>query len=118
MLVRGDSTVVLTNAADGTPHVYLIDNVNKVIVKELSIEGIAPAEPNNAGFYSRLTDICFTADNQLVGMNSVQTQYGDGNVDPGFQRGTLRLFKWADFDSDPVEWVKQIKKYRFFRLSD
>ena len=115
MLVRGDSTVVLTNAADGTPHIYLINNIDKVIVKELSINGIAPAEPNNAGFYSRLTDICFTADDQLVGMNSVQTQYGDAQVDAGFTRGTLRLFKWSDLDSDPVEWVNTQSSANFYR---
>ena len=115
MLVRGDSTVVLTAAEDGTPHVYLIDNVNKVLIKELSIEGIAPAEPDNAGFYSRLNDICFTADNLLVGMNSVMTQYGDGQVDEGFTRGTLRLFKWADFDSNPVEWVNTQSSANFYR---
>ena len=115
MLVRGDTTVVLTNAEDGTPHLYLINNVDKVIVKELSIDGIAPAEPNNVGFYSRLTDICFTADNQLVGMNSVQTQYSSDYVDAGYQRGTLRLFKWADFDSDPVEWVTSMSSANFYR---
>ncbi len=105
MLVRGDSTVVLTNSADGTPHVYLINNIDKVIVKELSIVNVAPAEPNNAGFYSRLNDIAFTADGQLVGINCVQTQYGPDYVNSGFERGTLRLYKWADFDSDPIQWV-------------
>ena len=115
MLVRGDSTVVLTNAEDGTPHVYLINNVDKVIVKELSVNGIAEAEPNNAGFYSRLADICFTADNQLVGMNSVMTQYSNDYVDAGFARGTLRLFKWADFDSDPIEWVTSQSSANFYR---
>ena len=115
MLVRGDSTVVLTNAEDGTPHLYLINNVDKVIVKELSINGIADAEPNNAGFYSRLADICFTADNQLVGINSVQTQFGNDYVDAGFQRGTLRLFKWENFDSDPVEWVSTQSSANFYR---
>lgn len=115
MLVRGDSTVVLTNAADGTPHVYLINNIDKVIVKELSINGIADSEPNNAGFYSRLNDICFTADNQLVGINSVMTQYGDGQVDEGYTRGTLRLFKWADFDSDPIQWVTTQSSANFYR---
>ena len=114
MLVRGDTTVVLTNAEDGTPHLYLINNIDKVIVKELSIDGIAPAEPNNAGFYSRLKDICFTADNQLVGINSVQTQYGSGQVNPGFERGTLRLFKWADFDSNPTEWVTTLSSANFY----
>ena len=114
MLVRGDTTIVLTNAADGTPHLYLINNVDKVIVKELSINNVAPAEPNNAGFYSRLADICFTADNQLVGINSVQTQYGAGQVNEGYERGTLRLFKWADFDSDPIEWVTTQSSANFY----
>ena len=116
MLVRGENTVVLTNSADGTPHVYLIDNVNKVIVKELSINGIAESEPDNAGFYSRLADICFTADNQLVGMNSVMTQYSVAYVDKGFTRGTLRLFKWADFDSDPVEWITTQNSANFYHF--
>ena len=114
MLVRGDSTVVLTNAEDGTPHVYLINNIDKVLVKELSINGIAPAEPNNAGFYSRLNDIAFTADNQLVGINSVQTQYGAGQVNEGFERGVMRLFKWADYDSDPIEWVTTLSSANFY----
>ena len=114
MLVRGDSTVVLTNAADGTPHLYLINNIDKVIVKELSINGVAPVEPNNAGFYSRLTDIAFTADNQLVGINSVQTQFGAGQVNEGFERGTLRLYKWADFDSDPIQWVTTQSSANFY----
>ena len=114
MLVRGDSTVVLTNAEDGTPHVYLINNIDKAIVKELSIEGVAPVEPNNAGFYSRLNDIAFTADNQLVGINCVQTQYGASQVNEGFERGTLRLYKWADFDSDPIEWVTTQSSANFY----
>ena len=114
MLVRGDTTVVLTNAEDGTPHVYLINNIDKVIVKELSIEGVAPVEPNNAGFYSRLNDIAFTADDQLVGINCVQTQYGAGQVNEGYERGTLRLYKWADFDSDPIEWVTTQSSANFY----
>ena len=114
MLVRGDSTVVLTNAADGTPHVYLINNINKELVKELSINGIAPAEPNNAGYYSRLNDIAFTADGQLVGANCLQTQFSAAQVNEGFERGTLRLFKWADFDSDPVEWVTTQSSANFY----
>ncbi len=114
MLVRGDTTVVLTDA-EGTPHLYLINNVQKVIVKELSINGITEAEPDNAGFYSRLADICFTADDQLVGINSVMTQYSNDFVDEGFARGTLRLFKWADFDSDPVEWVNTQSSANFYR---
>ena len=114
MLVRGDTTVVLTNAEDGTPHIYLINNLNKVIVKELSINGVAPADPNNAGYYSRLYDIAYTADGQLVGANCLQTQFSDGQVNEGFERGTLRLYKWADYDSDPIEWVTTQSSANFY----
>jgi len=114
MIVRGDSTVVLTNAEDGTPHVYLIDNVGKVLVKELSIANVAGDEPNNAGFYSRLNDIAFTADGQLVGINCVQTQFDDSRVNEGFERGTLRVYKWADYDSDPIEWVTTQSSANFY----
>ncbi len=114
MLVRGDSTVVLTNDEEGTPHIYLINNINKVIVKELSIANVAPAEPNNAGYYSRLNDIAFTADGQLVGVNCLQTQFSDGQVNEGFERGTLRLYKWADYDSDPIEWVTTQSSANFY----
>ena len=114
MLVRGDSTVVLTNAEDGTPHLYLINNVDKAIVKELSINGVAPVEPDNIGFYSRLNDINFTADGQLVGCNMLQTQFSNDQVNEGFQRGTLRLYKWADFDSDPIEWITTQSSANFY----
>ena len=114
MIVRGDSTVVLTNDEDATPHIYLIDNVSNAIVKELSIVGIADVEPNNAGFYSRLNDIAFTADDQLVGINCVQTQFGDGQVNAGYERGTLRLYKWADYDSDPIQWVTTQSSANFY----
>ncbi len=114
MLVRGDTTIVLTNEEDATPHLYLINNVDKVIVKQLSINGIADTEPNNAGFYSRLNDIAFTADNQLVGINSVQTQFGEGQVNEGYERGTLRLYKWTDFDSDPIQWVTTQSSANFY----
>ena len=114
MLVRGDSTVVLTNDEEGTPHIYLINNIDKVIVKELSINNVAPSEPNNAGYYSRLNDIAFTADGQLVGVNCLQTQFSDGQVNEGFERGTLRLYKWADYDSDPIEWITTQSSANFY----
>lgn len=113
-LVRGDSTVVLTDN-NGTPGLYLINNDTKQLVKQLSITGIPAAETGNAGFLSRLNDIAFTADGQLVGCNSVVNQFSDAQVDEGFTRGTLKLFKWADFDSDPVEWVTTQNSANFYR---
>jgi len=114
MLVRGDTTIVLTNDADLTPHLYAIDNVNKVLIKELSTNGVAAATEGNATFYSRLQDIAFTADDQLVGINCEQMQF-DGQVPDGSTRGVLRVYKWATYDSDPVEWVTTTSSANFYR---
>lgn len=113
-IVRGDSTVVLTNVGH-EPALYLINNKTKTLVKQLSIQGIAPDEPNNVGFYSRLSDIAFTADGQLVGVNNVRCQYSADQVDAGYARGTVRFFKWANFDADPVEWVTTQSSANFYR---
>ncbi len=114
-LVRGDSTVVLTETTDLTPHLYLINNSTKTLIKELSTDGIPAAETDNAGFYSRVGDIAFAADDQLIGVNYVRCQYSDSQVDTGYSRGTTRFFKWADFDSDPVEWVTTQSSANWYR---
>ena len=49
-----------------------------------------------------------------MGINSVQTQYGAGQVNEGFERGVMRLFKWADYDSDPIEWVTTLSSANFY----
>ena len=103
-IVRGDSLVVLTEN-NGEPAIYLINGKTKELIKQISVNGIAPAEPNNAGFRYRLSDIAFTADNKLVGVNSTLCQINNDYVFDGEQRGTLRFYKWNDLDSDPVEWT-------------
>ena len=112
-ITRDNKTVVLTDNA-GTPELYLIDNTTKKLVKKLSINGIAPAETDNAGFYSRLNDIAFSADGQLIGVNSVQCQFGAGQVKEGYKRGTLRIYKWQDLDADPIEWLTTQSSANFY----
>ena len=114
MLTRGDSTVVLSDAA-GEPKLYLINNKELKIVKQLSTTGIPAAETDNKGFYSRLNDIAFTADGQLVGVNAVRNQFNDGQVDEGYKRGTLRFYKWASLDANPVEWITTQSSVNFYR---
>lgn len=114
MLTRGDSTVVLSDAA-GEPKLYLVDNKDLKIIKQISTTGIAPAETDNLGFYSRLNDIAFTADGQLVGVNSVRNQFSAGQVDEGYKRGTLRFYKWATLDASPVEWFTSQSSANFYR---
>ena len=103
-IVRGDSIVVLTEN-NGDPAIYLINAKTKQLIKQISVNGIAPSEPNNVGFRHRLSDIAFTADNKLVGVNNTLCQINADYVFDGEQRGTLRFYKWDDLDSDPVEWT-------------
>ena len=114
MLTRGDSIVVLSDDA-GEPKLYLIDNKNLSVIKQLSTTGIAPAETDNQGFFSRLNDIAFTADGQLVGVNSVRNQFNASLVDEGYKRGTLRFYKWATLDANPVEWFTSQSSANFYR---
>lgn len=105
-VTREGKTVILTND-NGTPQLYLVNNATRKIEKQLSTNGLPAAETDNKGFHSRLNDIAFTADGQLVGVNSVECQFNDGEVetDKGYKRGTLRIFKWQDMDADPIEWL-------------
>lgn len=114
MLVRGDSTVVLTNDA-GTPHLYLINNTSRSIEKELSTEGLTQGESGDLGFYSSLNDIAFTADGKLVGINSVRNQYSAQKVDSGYTRGVLRCYIWESLDSLPKPWVTTQSSCNFYR---
>lgn len=114
MLVHGDSTVILTNEGT-TPHLYLVDNNTRSIIKEMSTYGIAAAEPNNAGFYSRLNDIAFAADDKLIGVNSVRCQDSEDYVDDGYQRGILRCYLWDNADANPQEWFDSYDAGYFYR---
>ena len=110
-IVRGDSTVVLTDA----PALYLINNKTMSLVKEISLNNVVPVDPDNLGSYSALSDIAFTADGQLVGVNNIRCQYSADQVDAGYKRGTINFYKWADFDSDPILWLTSQSSANFYR---
>ena len=114
MLVRGDSTVVLTNDAK-TPHLYLINNKKRVIEKELSVEGLVEGSADDKGFYSSLNDIAFTADGKLVGVNSVRTQFDATKVEDGYKRGQLNVYIWNSFDEAPKTWFTTEHSCNFYR---
>lgn len=110
-IVRGDSTVVLTDA----PAVYLINNKTMTLVKQLSLNGINPVDAENLGSYSSLSDIAFTADGQLVGVNNVRCQYSNSQVDEGYKRGTVYFYKWETLDADPTVWFSSQSSANFYR---
>ena len=112
-IVRGNSTFVLTN--DGmTPHIYIVNNTTQQVVGQLSTTGLH-VETDNAGFYSPLSDIAFTADGQLVGVNNVRCQSQDRFVDEGYKRGMLYFYKWNTFDDAPIEWISTDNSASLYR---
>ena len=113
-IVRGDSAVVLADNA-GTPEIHLINLKTNTYVKKISTTGIVARDASNAGDYSALSDIAFTADGKLVGVNSILNQYSGAQVDDGYKQGTLRLYKWDDFNSNPTLWATTQNSANFYR---
>lgn len=107
----GDSTIVLTHSADGTPHLYLVNDS----ITTISLAGLVAVDPTNESDYLSLSDIAYTADGKLIGCNLIETQYDnsrvgaeieDGVPRPNSKRGTLRLYKWDSLAGDATVWAE------------
>lgn len=117
-VMTGDSTVILSHDADGTPHLYLYNHAANTLTA-MSLAGITPCDPDNKGDFLSLSDVALTCDGKLLGCNFIENQYDDGQVngDPehqGYKRGTLRIYKWDNFSADPVEWVTTKKSANLY----
>ena len=86
----GESTVVLTHEADGTPHLYKV--VDGMLEAELSQEGVVAA----AAGYLSISDIAATEDGKLVACNSVNCSYTPS--------GTNYFYIWNNLAGNPEEW--------------
>ena len=102
-LQSGDSTILLSHEADGTPHIYLIKSSLKTI-ETISTDSILPRNPNNLGDYLALSDIALTCDGKLVGVNYVRCQYGADQVDAGYVRGTKYFYIWDKLAGEARVW--------------
>ena len=102
-LQSGDSTILLSHEADGTPHIYLIKSSLNTI-ETISTDSILPRDPDNLGDYLALSDIALTCDGKLVGVNYVRCQYGDAQVDAGYKRGTKYFYIWDKLAGDARIW--------------
>ena len=99
----GESTIVLTHEADGTPYLY---NVVGNVMTPISQNGVIARDPENAGDYLSISDIALTEDGKLVACNYVRCQFVEGNVESGYKRGTLTFYVWNDLASDPAIWFQ------------
>ena len=102
-LQSGDSTILLSHEADGTPHIYLIKSSLKTI-ETISTDSILPRDTANLGDYLALSDIALTCDGKLVGVNYVRCQYGADQVDAGYKRGTKYFYIWDKLAGDARIW--------------
>lgn len=99
----GESTIVLTHEADGTPYLY---NVVGDVMTPISQNGVIARDADNPGDYLSISDIAVTEDGKLVACNYVRCQFVEGNVESGYKRGTLTFYIWNDLASDPAIWFQ------------
>ncbi|MDD2961752.1 MAG: T9SS type A sorting domain-containing protein [Muribaculaceae bacterium] len=111
---RGDSTIILTHN-DGVPAIYLVNNKTNKVERQISTEGLVQKEGDDLGFISSLSDIAVTADNKLIGCNSVRCQFSGDQVDAGYSRGTLQFYKWDNFEAAPTKWVSTQSAANYYR---
>ena len=96
----GESVVVLTHEADGTPHIY---NMVGETITEVSQEGVVPVNPANEYDYLSISDIALTDDGKLVACNYIRCAAADPSV------GTTRYYIWNDLAEAPALWFTSYK---------
>ncbi len=99
----GDSTIVLSHTEDKVAHLYLVDHLTGNI-STISTKGILPIDTENAGEFFELADVAYTSDGKLIGINEIVCQYSDAQVDAGYKRGELQLYKWDNLGADAKPW--------------
>ena len=97
----GESTIVLTHEADGTPYLY---NVVGDVMTPISQNGIVARDPENAGDYLAISDIAVTEDGKLVACNYIMCQSDASKVDAGYKRGVSRFYIWDNLNDNPRVW--------------
>ncbi len=104
-LTIGESTVVLTHEANGTPHIY---NIVGEEIAEVSLEGVVPVNPDNLGDYLAISDIAVTEDGKLVARNYMRVTNLNYALDAGYERGENRFYIWNDLAGAPSVWFTSL----------
>ena len=110
-LTVGESTVVLTLEADGTPHIYNIKGEN---IAAVSLEGVIAVDTANLGDLLAISDIAVTEDGKLVATNYMVCQ-APGYVDEGYIQGESRFYIWDNLEADPTVWFTSKMSSNWFR---
>ena len=100
----GESTIVLTHEADGTPHLYKV--VDGELEAEISQEGVEAA----AAGYLSISDIAATEDGKLVACNYVHCKYDDAG-------NTSYFYIWNNLVGNPSVWFTSKKSTNYSNAS-
>lgn len=95
----GESTIVLTHEADGTPHLYKV--VDGELETEISQEGVEAA----AAGYLSISDIAATEDGKLVACNYIECTYTPSN--------TSYFYIWNNLADNPTIWFTSQKSTNY-----
>ena len=109
----GESTVVLTHEANGTPHLYKV--VDGELEAEISQEGVIAVDPDNAGDMLAISDIAATEDGKLIAINKMVCQSDANQVATGYKRGETRIYIWSDLTSNPTTWFKSAQSSNWYK---
>lgn len=109
----GESTVVLTHEANGTPHLYKV--VDGELEAEISQEGVIAVDPDNAGDMLAISDIAATEDGKLIAINKMVCQSNANQVATGYKRGETRIYIWSDLTSNPTTWFKSAQSSNWYK---
>ncbi len=109
----GESTIVLTHEADGTPHLYKV--VDGELNTEISQVGVVARDPDNAGDLLTISDIAATADGKLIAINKMVCQSDASQVATGYKRGETRVYIWNDLASNPTTWFTSAQSSNWYK---
>ena len=104
-LQLGETTIILTHEANGTPHIYTVEGD---AIAEVSQEGIVAKDADNAGDYLTISDIALAEDGKLVACNYVRNQFEASYIESGYKRGTLHLYVWHDIKGAASIWFESM----------
>ncbi|GAB1414905.1 hypothetical protein MASR2M117_03110 [Paludibacter sp.] len=102
VLLRNNKYYILAVDAQKDPKLLVINPSTGELIKEMSTEGISTEGFNGKKHLYNLSDIAFTQDNVLIGVNSTVV----GKESNSFQRGDFFVYKWQANDSTVLEDVK------------
>ncbi len=89
-ILRDGKYYVLAVDADKAPHLLVINPETGELIKEMSTEGLVTDGFEGKELPFILSDIAFTNDGVLIGVNSTVV----GTLNNGYQTGDFHMYKW------------------------